>query len=67
MVIQWRLYYTSFCSTYFALFNFDNGYILLFIFLPFTLSEGNKKKEIHVIYLYEFKLGRSAAQTARTV
>jgi hypothetical protein len=45
----------------------DNSFILLFIFLPFRLPEGNGKKEIRVIYFYEFKVWRSAAQTARSL
>jgi hypothetical protein len=32
------------------------------------VPEGNgKKKEIHIIYFYEFKLGQITAQTARNL
>jgi hypothetical protein len=69
MVIEFGLYNISFWRADFALFNCDGGFILLFIFLSLKVQaeNGKKNKEILMIYLYEFRLVQSAAQTARNL
>jgi hypothetical protein len=47
MVIRLGVYYISLWIADFGLFNCDNGFILLFIFLTFGLPEGSEKKNLY--------------------